>query len=170
MLGTCYYIKDNYQRCSSTFNLHNILFRDPYSPGFIQSVDICELHYRYLIEELMGDQKDKQRKIEKLRYEIATYKKVGKENDIYYDTKPIYAEIEQQREFIKYQLNNECKNIFCRKNLSILNKGEKLYSVTTFSQNGKRHYTFYFCSLKCYNIMKGKCGIATKIHSGQLTL
>lgn len=171
MLGYCNYLNDLNNRCARTNQLHDLLFRDPYSPSFIQVIQLCDFHYREITTELTERISNYRIEIKNKKFEIAKFKEAEKQHDVYYDKGRIYQQISDMESFIRNTLMNECKNFFCKRNLNELKSiGAKIYSVTTFNQSGKRHYTFYYCSLKCFNTMKGKCGISIPIHSGQLSL
>lgn len=170
MLGSCNALTDYNRRCDRTFDLSNLIFRDPFHPSTLETADLCKFHYNGIVGELNEHIDEYKRKIKNLKFQISTYKQAQKQNDTYYDTNLIQSKIDDIRTLIKNQLLNECKNIFCRQNLRQLERYSRLYSVHTFRPNGRRHYTFYFCSVKCFNIMKGKCGFSSPIIRGQTTL
>lgn len=170
MLGSCNVILENGNRCNRNFNLNNLIFRDPYSPSFIETVDLCSYHYKELLNDVYEDIYSRQRQIQNLIAQAQTYREEGTKYGIFYDTRQIQAKIEYIKNQIQTQLNNECKNYFCHANLQKIGSNNKIYSITTFRQSGKRHHTLYFCSLKCYNIIKSRTGLKVPINSGQLSL
>ena len=170
MLGSCNYLNENDVRCNKTYGLHNLFFRDPYAPASSQFIDLCKWHYDIIIGEMTERVKGFQMKLVNMISEAARLRRIARESDIYVGNSATQQKIEDLRELIKKITNNECKNIFCMQNLRQLEQKQRIYSVHTFKPSGRRHYTFYYCSLKCYNIMRAKCGLPVPIMHGQHTL
>ena len=167
----CNHLSEFGRTCNSTYGTHDVYFRDPNAPSTLEYIQLCKTHYDIIEEELTHRIKEFQMKISNLIAETARERKLAKEagNEYYYNPGLKLQRIEDLKELIKRIKYEECKNYFCNNSLKSDNRDDKIYSVTTFSNNGKRHHTFYFCSLKCFNIIKGKCGIQTQIHRGQTT-
>lgn len=170
MLGSCFYLFDSRARCNRTYNLHTILFRNPESPSFIEQVDLCKPHYEEIIGQMTEYVRQFQMDLTNLISKSARDRKIARENGIYRSNDFVYKKIEDLKALIKRTQNDECKNFLCRQNLRDLDMSRKLFSVHTFKQSGRRHYSFYFCSLKCYNFMKARCGLPVAILKGQTTL
>lgn len=109
-------------------------------------------------------------KLSNMISEQARLRRIARENDVFRDNTIIQLKIEDLKSLIKKLQNNECKNFFCNQDLTRLEPGKKLYSVSTFRSSGRRHYTFYYCSLRCFNIIRSRCGLVVPIVSGQSTL
>lgn len=167
-LGSCNYMYDDGRRCSKTYNLHNFFFRDPNSLTSSIFIDLCKWHTDEICGNIVARTKDFQMKLTNLIAESARLRRIARENDTYYNNMMIQQKIEDLRELIKKVQNNECKNFFCNANLK--NIHDKLYSVHVFKPGGRRWYTFYYCSLRCYNNMKAKCGLPIALTSGQTVL
>lgn len=109
-------------------------------------------------------------KLSNLISEAARLRKTAREFGNYYNNDVITQKIEDLKALIKRITTNECKNYFCMQNLRELEYRSKLYSVHTFKPSGRRHYTFYYCSSHCFQIMKAKCGLPVPILQGQTML
>lgn len=170
LLGTCNFLDDKGNRCNKTYNLHSLYFRDPYSPTSSQFIDLCKWHYDAITADTTERIRGFQMKLSNLISESARLRKIARENGTYIRNEVMTQKIEDLKALIKKITTNECKNFFCMANLRELERYAKLYSVHTFKPSGRRHYTFYYCSLKCYNIMRARCGLPVPIHQGQTML
>ena len=168
MHGSCHYIRDSGYRCGSTTLLSEIYFRDPYTRTNREFVDLCHIHYKYLIKEMTEQIVILARQRDNLFSQRNREKILAKDNDTFYRDL-ITPKIEGLKVVLKKMVNNECRNIFCLKNLQTLKPDEKIFTVNTYLPSGRRHYTFNFCSLKCFEIMKGKVGIQKQFNK-QFTL
>lgn len=169
-LGSCNFINEYNNRCNRTYELHNMQFRDPYSISTIEQCDLCKTHYDQVTSDTVERVRGFQMKLSNMIAESSRLTRIAKENDTYYKNDAMQQKIEKLKELIRTIQNDECKNYFCNQNLRQLNREQRLFSVSTFRQSGRRQYTFYFCSLKCFNIFKGRCGITTEIFKGQMVL
>jgi len=169
ILGSCNFINDYNNRCNRTYQLHNIQFRDPYN-SIIEQVDLCKTHYDQITSDTIQRVRDFQMQLANMIAENARLKRLAKENDTYIRNDARDQKVESLKELIRRVQNDECKNYFCNFNLRQLPERQKLFSASSFKPSGRRHYTFYYCSLKCFNIMKGRCGITTEIFKGQTIL
>jgi hypothetical protein len=170
MLGSCNYLNENNNRCNKTFSLNNLFFRDPYAPTNSQFVDLCKWHYEEIIRFYNDEIQEMQRERDNLRVMMKEVQIIAKKSDIYYKNDADQMRYDNLRALIKIFTTAQCKNIFCKQRLSVMGRDKKIYSVHTFKSNGKRHYSFYFCSLKCYNIVRAKCGLPVPLLQGQHTL
>lgn len=109
-------------------------------------------------------------KLANLIAEAGRLRRIAREYDTYVNNDALQLKIEDLKALIKNTQNNECKNMFCNQNLRQLEQKEKIYSVHVFKPNGRRWYSFYYCSLKCFNNMKGKCGLYVPLSTGQTVL
>ena len=164
MIGNCNYIKENGFKCGSTTLLSEIYFRDPYIKSNRDFVELCHIHYKYLIKEMTETIITLARRRDNLYSQRNREKIIAKENDSFYSDL-LTPKIDNLKNLLKKKMNNECRNMFCMNNLQKLGPDEKIFTVTTFTPMGKRHYTFNFCSLKCFTIMKGKCGIQRLVNT-----
>lgn len=168
-MKSCNAILENNQKHGSTWNLHEVYFRDPFDRRNCESIDMCEYHYNDVMKVMNERVVDFARKRDNLISERNRERATAKEYDTYYlDIKQ--PKIEDLRKLVRKMMNNECRNIFCLQDLTKLDKDKKIYTVHTFRPSGKRHYTFNFCSIKCFNGMKGRCGIRMMIQNKQRTL
>lgn len=170
MLGSCSFIEDNGNFCNRTYLLHNLFFRDPYAVGSPELTDICKRHYEILTGESLERIRGFQMKLANMISEAARLRKIALANGVYLDNNATQQKIEDLKALIKKIQNSECKNFFCNNDLTKLERFTKLYSVHAFKPSGRRHYTFYYCSLKCYNIMRAKCGLKVPFIQGQTVL
>ena len=169
-MHSCNFVYDNGSKCISTYLLHSLYFRDPYSETIPVFVSLCQKHYQVITGELNEHVREYQMKVSNLISQNARNRRTAKEFDTYYDSTMARQKIEDLQALIKKIQNNECRNYFCKADLTKLGQFDRLFSVHTFKPSGRRHYSYYFCSLKCFNIMKGKCGISSMIQRGQTTL
>ena len=169
-MKTCNAILDTDDKCNKTFNLHQVYFIDPYSPESSVYIMLCRPHYDAIIKDLNEELVTMQRQIANLRYEDKKQRKIAKENDVIYQAGTLQYKLERMQEIYKKKALNQCRNIFCQADLTKLDRDKRIYSVTTFKPSGRRHNTFYLCSIKCFNIIKGKCGIRTILQNKQSTL
>lgn len=169
MNQNCNYILESDQRCGSTFLLHEIYFRDPENKSNRQFTYICKTHYDQIMREMTEKIKTLTFKRDNLIAERNKERIIAQQNDQRYNDQK-QQKIEDLRIIIKKILTNECRNIFCMKTLQGNNERMKFFSAHTFLPNGKRHYTFYFCSNRCMQSLRGKCGIITLTIHGQRTL
>lgn len=170
MIGSCNAINTYGNRCNSMYQLHNLLFRKPDAPTDLELVDLCKTHYDQLTTNFQERIKENTMKISNLIAQKARERRLAKDAGNYYDDKRIQQKIDDTIEFQKYVQTRECRNFLCMKDLTKLNINEKLYSVHSFRLDGRRQFTFYFCSLSCFNFMRGQCGIKTLIQKGQTQL
>ncbi len=170
MRDSCNYIDLNGRRCDKTYQLHEFYFRDPYHNSNCFSVDLCKWHADAELLRTTTRLKELQLKLTNLIAESARLRRIAKENDTYANNETKQQRIEDLKELIKKVQSNECKNDFCNQNLRQLENKSKLYSCHIFKPSGRRWYSFYFCSEKCFNIFKGRCGIETLLSTGQTTL
>lgn len=166
----CNVIQDNDLRCGKTFNLHIVCFFDPYDPEKNHYVRICRLHYDLIIKELNEEIITLSRTLKNKIYEDKLQRKTAKENDVIYQAGALQYSIDSLRERLKKMSLNQCRNIFCNANLQTNDINKKLYSVISFKPNGRRHNVFYLCSVKCFNIIKGKFGNPVMIQNKQRLL
>jgi hypothetical protein len=170
MLGSCNYYLDNNRRCGRTWQLYNLLFFNPFAPSYVESIHLCKIHHDQLASELQERTLEFKIRLSNLIAQKAREQKLAKDNDNYYNPIFIQRKIDDLLALKKQIQTNECRNYLCMRNFDKLGENEKLYSVNTFSPKGRRQYTFYFCSLKCYNFIKGKCGLPVAIKQAQHTL
>lgn len=169
-MKSCNVLLDNDQKCNKTFNLHLVCFFDPYDPQRNSYVHVCRFHYDSIIKEVNEEIISLTLKLKNKIYEDKLQRKTAKENDVIYQAGALQYSIDSMRERLKKMSLNQCRNIFCNANLQTNDINKKLYSVSTFKPNGRRHNTFYLCSPKCFNIIKGKFGIPTMIQNKQKAL
>lgn len=158
---------DNDQRCNKTWQLHDIYLKDPNSPSSSLLLNLCKTHYDFLTDETTHRIRDFQRKILNLEAEKARLRHTAKEYDTYYDGTKIQQKIDDLKVLSRKIQGGECKNYYCMQDLTKLERESKLYSAHTFKPSGRRQFSFYFCSLKCFNIFKAKCGLQVPILKGQ---
>lgn len=170
MLGSCSCLTINNNRCNGTYQLHTLIFRDPYAPSNLEQADICKAHYDQLCLNMLERIRENTMKIANLISQKSRERKIAKEYGNFYNETRIQQKIEDLIEQQKHMQTRECRNFLCMKDLTTLDQNEKLFSVHSFALNGKRQYTFYFCSLKCFGFMKGQCGIKIPINTGQTIL
>jgi len=170
MLGSCNFILDNDQRCKSTYNIHGIIFLNPETPGTLERIDLCKLHHDHLTEEHTQRVREYQMKINNLIVENIKRKKIARANDTYYDESIIKRQIDDTRIILKQITILECKNYFCNADLSKIDKYKKVYTAITLKSSNKKCFVFYFCSNKCFNSFKARCGLVIPIKLGQLQL
>ena len=160
--------RKDYQRCPSSFQLHKFVFNDPYEQEKYSKVSICGPHYRQLIEDIDITLKTLRRKAEQkagdLKKEIARASK----NDVFVDIKTRRAVIDQLWLRIKVIKKHQCRNPLCAK--SVGSRNEKIFSSTIYSPRGYQKDQMYFCSNRCYSIIKEKCGIRSKVPQDQETI
>lgn len=145
-------------------------FRNPYSHESSQFIDLCGYHYDNLTSETTERIRALQMKLSNMISENARLQKIGRDNGVYHRNDALKLKIDDMRALIKKLTINECKNYFCNADLHKLENKVKLYSLHTFKPSGRRHYTFYYCSLKCFNIIRARCGIKVPIQQGQMIL
>jgi hypothetical protein len=131
---------------------------------------LCKWHTEEIIQQTTYRVKDFQMKLSNLISENARLKKIARDYDTYTNNAAIEQKIQDLKELIKRIQNNECKNFFCNKSLRELEQKEKIFSVHVFKPSGRRWYSFYYCSLACFNTMKGRCGMISLFCQGQTTL
>jgi len=132
---------------------------NPYIISDVELAQVCKYCYDRIIKELNGNIVSLIRTRDNLQI-VAGREKVlaSKAGNLYYkDTKR--QKIEDLTKLIKEIAMNQCRNDLCMKNLTKLPQDSKLYSVSTFKPYGKRHHTFYLCSLNCFKRMKAIFGI-----------
>lgn len=169
MQGSCNFIDENNNRCNKTYQLHSLYFKDPTSntPEF---ADLCKWHYDKITDELIERTRGFQMKLANMISENARLTKIARANGVYHANSNIQQKISDMKDLIRKVQNNECKNYFCNANLSHLERYQKVYSVHAFKPSGRRHYSFYYCSFKCFNIMRAKCGLYIPLSNGQMVL
>lgn len=170
MLGKCSFLLENGDHCNKTFQLHNLYFRDPYAIITSDLIDLCKWHYDEIVLLFTDRVKQLQMKLSNMISEQARYRKIARDNGVYRSNETQEQRIQDLKELIKRITSTECKNFLCMANLTRLERYSKLYSVHLFKQSGRRQFTFYFCSLKCFNIIRSKCGLHVPILQGQHTL
>ena len=169
MFGACNVIRDNDTRCGSLWNLHLILFLDPSSNGNIASTQACKICYDRIINEINETVIKLKRKHDNLVSERNREIAIAKQYGSFYSGLYKKQRIDDLRTEVKRISLQQCRNVLCMKNLQTLDKNAKLYSVSTYKPNGRRHHTFYVCSFKCFTRMKGIFGITPLILNKQTT-
>lgn len=170
MLGTCNYILDNDQRCNKTFSLHGIIFLNPETPGTIERIDLCEKHYGMITDDHTQRVRGFQMSLKNTISENEKRKKIARSNDTFYEESLMRRKIVDLRELLSHINISECKNYLCMADISKIDQFKKIYTVITLKPSNKIQYKFYFCSLKCFNSFKARCGISIPILHGQLIL
>ena len=166
----CNAILDNEQRCNKTYQLHEVYLRDPYDAQRSSIEYLCRFCYDRLVKEMNERISDFDRKLKNQIYEINRQRVAAKEYDMPYRNESLEMKISDLRTLVKRISNGECRNEFCRKLLTSLQQGERVYTATTFRVNGKRHYTWNYCSHQCFKSIKGKCGVFNLEQSKQKVL
>jgi len=160
---------DNDAKCQSKYQLHTILFFYT-SENQVELVQVCKPCYERIMKVLNEPIVTLTRKRDNLIAKRAQDARIAKEygNVFYKDTER--QKIEDLTTVIKNMALNQCRNYLCMKNLQTLGLDAKIFSVSTYKPSGKRHQTFYLCSLKCFKRMKAIFGETEKQSSGQQLL
>jgi hypothetical protein len=161
MKGMCFAYRDSNAKCESNYSLHTILFFNPTEIG-VQLVQVCSPCYERITKELNNELNQFTRKRDNMRVTAARERKLARDNDNLYYTDTRRYRIDGLSNLIKEIAMNQCRNELCRQNLRQLPIGSKVYSVSTYRPYGKRHHTFYLCSLKCFKRMKAMFGVLEK--------
>ena len=170
MLGNCNYILENNQVCGKTYHLHGIIFLNPESPGTIQRIDLCKQHYEMITDDHTQRVRGFQLSLKNTMSENEKRRKIARDNDMPYEESLMKRKIADLRELLSHINVAECKNYLCMKDISKIDQFQKIYTVITLKPSNKVHYKFYFCSLKCFNMFKARCGVYVPILRGQHTL
>lgn len=169
MTGRCNFRLDNDQVCNSTHYLHGIIFLNPESPGTIERIDLCKFHYGILTDNHTQTVRELQMRLKNTIQENENRRKLARSLDTYYNDIPMRKIITDTRALLQLT-QMQCKNYLCNADLSSVDRYSKVYTVITIKPSNKLHYKFYFCSLRCFNSFKARCGLPVPILRGQLSL
>uniref|UniRef100_A0AAT9JG46 ORF12 n=1 Tax=Nitrosopumilaceae spindle-shaped virus TaxID=3065433 RepID=A0AAT9JG46_9VIRU len=170
MIGTCNFIDDNDNRCNKTYNLQGIIFLNPETPSIIERIDLCKLHYGMITDDHTQRVRAFQMALKNTISENQKRKQIARANDTFYEESLMLRKIADLRELLSSINVSECKNYLCMANISKIDQYKKIYTVITLKPSNKVQYKFYFCSLRCFNIFKARCGILQPIQHGQMIL
>lgn len=170
MIGRCNFILDNDQVCNKTFYLHGIIFLNPETPGTIERVDLCKLHYESLTDDHTQRIRQFQMQLKNMIAQNERQRLIAKKNDIPYNDTIIWQKISDLRSLLSHINTTECKNYLCMADISKIDQYKKIYTVITLKPSNKIQFKFYFCSLKCFNSFRSRCGIVMPIQKGQMVL
>jgi hypothetical protein len=155
---SCNQLLDVNLKCGKPYGLHGIYFHDPNSKKNCELINICRYCYDILAKEMQETITARVRDRENLKATRNRQRAIAKAYGAPYNDHIQFA-LDDVSKLIYNLSTNTCKNIFCNANLLKLPIDSKIYTATTFKPSGRRHYTWNFCSEKCFKSMKGKCGV-----------
>ena len=170
MIGRCNYLLDNDQVCNKTYYLQGIVFLNPETPGTIERVDLCKPHYDSITDDHTQRVRGLQMSLKNTISENEKRRKIARANDTFYEESLMRRKIADLRELLSHINISECKNYLCMADISKIDQYQKIYTVITLKPSNKIQFKFYFCSLKCFNVFKARCGISVPILKGQKVL
>ena len=166
-MGNCSFFKYWINsRCNGTYHLRSIYFRSPNDIRENEEMELCEMHFKDIFNELDETIVQLRRKRESKFLDNIKRMKIARENDSAYDYNLEKNKVDSIQERVRVLRDQTCRNFLCSKNLE--HQMEKIFTATVFSLRGKAANRLNFCSRECWMKFKARCGKEIPLAYGPL--